>query len=211
MRINTLSRNRADLELPGASLRARRVSFGAGSPHGRHGPTKRVLDDDRELPLVPGVVLYPVLLAMLTTARVSIGTSGAQSNEEVPPATCARNEPQGSGAPGRDRTCDLRIRSPTLCPTELRARGHLPYTTRRAETSGARCGRASRPRTQLTPGPVAGTDQAPHCRRGRWALLDDEPKRERSERRGKSAGGQLPCSGSVRRGRQGREPMRTCR
>ena len=25
------------------------------------------------------------------------------------------------GTPGRDRTCDLRIRSPSLCPTELRA------------------------------------------------------------------------------------------
>ena len=26
------------------------------------------------------------------------------------------------GAPGRNRTCDLRIRSPTLYPTELQAR-----------------------------------------------------------------------------------------
>ena len=28
----------------------------------------------------------------------------------------------GDGAPGRNRTCDLRIRSPTLYPTELQAR-----------------------------------------------------------------------------------------
>jgi hypothetical protein len=30
------------------------------------------------------------------------------------------------GTPGRDRTCDLRIRSPSLCPTELRAPRSIP-------------------------------------------------------------------------------------
>ena len=35
--------------------------------------------------------------------------------------------PEGVGAPGRRRTCDLRIRSPALYPTELRARDTESY------------------------------------------------------------------------------------
>ena len=33
-----------------------------------------------------------------------------------------------SGTPGRIRTCDLRIRSPLLCPAELRAHPLFPNT-----------------------------------------------------------------------------------
>ena len=35
---------------------------------------------------------------------------------------CARNGPLVIGAPDRIRTCDLRLRRPTLYPAELRAR-----------------------------------------------------------------------------------------
>lgn len=49
------------------------------------------------------------------------------------------------GAPGRSRTCDPRIRSPMLCPTELRAHAHLRYTTRPPDAQeAARSGGAAR-------------------------------------------------------------------
>jgi putative transposase len=35
---------------------------------------------------------------------------------------CDRNRPSRTGAPGRTRTCDPRLRRPVLYPTELRAR-----------------------------------------------------------------------------------------
>jgi hypothetical protein len=38
-----------------------------------------------------------------------------------------------SGAPGRSRTCDIRIRSPTLYPAELRA---LVWSHEKVETAG---------------------------------------------------------------------------
>ena len=37
------------------------------------------------------------------------------------------------GAPGRIRTCDLKIRSLLLYPAELRARGKRKYTDRKEE------------------------------------------------------------------------------
>src|SRR5687768_12721769 len=43
-------------------------------------------------------------------------------------APCDRNRPSGFGAPGRTRTCGLRLRRPTLYPTELRARGRHDIT-----------------------------------------------------------------------------------
>ena len=44
------------------------------------------------------------------------------------------------GTPGRDRTCDLRIRSPSLCPTELRAPRSIParHVPPRGESAGER-------------------------------------------------------------------------
>ena len=52
----------------------------------------------------------------------------------------------GVGAPGRTRTCDLRIRSPALYPTELRAHGASSYHARaravaslRTADPGQRC------------------------------------------------------------------------
>jgi hypothetical protein len=44
------------------------------------------------------------------------------------------------GAPGRSRTCDPRIRSPMLYPTELQARQVLTIHERRANWRGASYG-----------------------------------------------------------------------
>jgi hypothetical protein len=73
----------------------------------------------------------------------------------------------GAGAPGRTRTCDLRIRSPALYPTELRAQLELILqqslaglgeampaqsvsgTTRRVSRCFREAGRTSRARSAL--------------------------------------------------------------
>ena len=51
-------------------------------------------------------------------------------------------EDGGGGTPGRIRTCDLRLRRPTLYPTELRALTKivLPPATRRPAGGGAGVG-----------------------------------------------------------------------
>jgi hypothetical protein len=70
-----------------------------------------------------------------------VGATGSRGSRLS--GNSARLRPQG-GAPSRIRTCDLRIRSPTLYPTELWARPTAPEEWRR--------GRDSNPGPGSTPG-----------------------------------------------------------
>src|SRR2546426_7262819 len=83
----------------------------------------------------------------LPAARDRIG------DHQRPPERAGGNHRGWNGAPGRSRTCDPRIRSPMLYPTELRAPGHLQYTEpprpRACQSSHRASSNAAAPRVEI--------------------------------------------------------------
>jgi hypothetical protein len=77
-----------------------------------------------------------------------------------------------SGAPGRTRTCDLRIRSPALYPTELRARPNDHHSRELWRRMLAQILKSSIV-AQVIPGPWDGWR---YIRQQAWREWDDAPR-----------------------------------
>ncbi len=77
---------------------------------------------------IPGVGQACVLVgaAVVGTIPGTVRPRGGGRRCRPPGANSRQDRSEGGGTPGRDRTCDLRIRSPSLCPTELRAPRSIP-------------------------------------------------------------------------------------
>lgn len=179
----------------------RTQSASAGSKRGA------VLGTTRQNGIAPASVCpsrSPFRLRQGLGARVSLfesksaarcGRSGARTLE---PASRSK----GGGTPGRNRTCDQRLRRPSLYPTELRARYPHRYQTSRGRARGSPCRAASPPRAagKICPSGDSsarrGTAARPRTRRTSRDGAATDGARSRGSRRRRRAPG-------MRRGRVG--------
>ena len=81
----------------------------------------------------------------------STRTPPAESSDREGRRARARSDDLGWGAPGRTRTCDHRIRSPTLYPAELRGRGIGTFRSIRGPVCRRRRGDPAAPGSRRTP------------------------------------------------------------